>query len=72
MKPKDWTGERIPVLARCFNPKQGLSVEFRIRAGTEDEAKTKADTIVRRSHNNFFERTHGNYNTRFAHLVNER
>lgn len=68
MKEKDWTGEKVPVIAHAEDLKHGVGAHFKLKARFEEEAIAKAQEILEAHHGNFLRASQGEYQLKFDRL----
>lgn len=70
MKPGDWNGHKIPLLAHAFSLARGLSADVHIRAASRDEALIEVWKKLQRNQV-FLRKTGGEYDVQFFREAQE-
>lgn len=68
MKSSDWNGYPKRVKAKCMDLKHGLGVEFRLKAHSEEEARTLVAQTLSTHHGPFIRKSDGDYRVVFERL----
>jgi hypothetical protein len=66
MKPTDWNGHRIPILAHAFSTEHGIGVDVHLRAASEKEAYERLARKLE-CRQDFLRITGGHYRVKFDH-----